>query len=735
MRKALFLLIMLAVANVMHAQDRKVDTFVSFLQKIDSYNPNFSGSDKSYQERMQKKYPQEDLSSPDWGGDIIRVSFQGHDPKLRSPYGWHYKLELSFWHGAACKKPLFFYEYEEKKDAKGHPILFGDNVAADDLDEEIKEAFKVNYIYRNLNGTQPIDVFVPEWIAYLCDYDYEKAKAGENDTIYMTARVVDNNWAGVAASENHLYWVRKPREKEPCRHLNCTIEEKDVKMEQIGPRELLVTYTAIATCRDCGHVETRPNMRRTAFGEVTTVATDCGGEELETETIATDCGGVETETEVTDSDEPEHRHSWERYLGPSKFNDALEVREGNCKKRCIEAEVMLRCFECGEVVNTGTVDRSWQRECDCFDHEVLVSKNSKTENLCTTTAYVIETIRNCNGNETSLGRHTVTRTVCKPCQHPNLKQVGKTEAGSTPYRFYHLTSVVYEYLCPDCGYKEYVEGQETHSHHLVKAYKNCQRLQPFGTTIGGVPLKMHIAVNPMDSSAVYVAESETTEALWDAVYPGARDGWEGSQYPATNVSLKDVKGFISVLNNMAETKQWPVRFRLPSVDEWLAAYDFGGDDKEGWTNTPLPHKVAEKGRDQMGLYDMLGNVWEMCDSTVSIAIDESETEQWTAVAGKSHNDDNGAKDIHFLNLEQGNSKVGFRLFADLVPSNDDSTSDSNTPKDVSMNIGEHAVQLGYQWAVQNVYKCNTCGYYVAGYLRHERWLGSSVPFGCSTPAQ
>lgn len=733
MRKTLCLLLALAAATVVFAQVRDDDTFVSILERVDTYPSDAFDADQQRRKQIQEKYPSEALASSDWGGDIIRVSFEGDDPKLRGLYGLPYTVQLRFWHGADITKPLYFYEDDEQQDEKGHNVIFGDNIASDHWDEE--EGIKVNYIVRKLNGTLPRIFFVPEWIQYLCDYDYEKAAAGKNDTIYATAMVLDNNGVPVAASENCLYWVRRPNKKEPCRHLDCDIKETDVQMEQIGPGEILVTYTAIATCKDCGHVERRPGMRRTAFGEVTTVATDCGGDEREFTTIATDCGGDEREftTIATncggpeEEEEPEHRHSWERFLGPSDFNDALEVTEGNCRKRCIEAEVMLRCFECGAEVSTGTFDRSWQRDCDCFDQEVLVSKKSTTEDRCTTTTYVVETIRNCDGNETSLNRRTVTRTVCKPCEHSHLQQVGKKESDSTPYRFYHITNVVYEYLCPDCGYREYVDGQETHSHRMEKVYKNCQRLKPFGTTIGGVALKMHVVVNKEDSSAVYVAETETTEALWDAVYPGMHDGWEGSQYPVTGVSLKDVKGFISVLNQKAEAGQWPVRFRLPTVDEWLTAYDFGGDDKEGWTNTPLTHQVAEKGNDEAGLYDLLGNVWEMCDSTVTIAVDETETEQWTAVAGKSHQDDNGAKDVHFLNLEQGDAKAGFRLFADLVPGEDDST-----PQDVSVSVGERAVQLGYEWAVQNVYQCSVCGCYVAGYLRQERWAGADAPSGCST---
>lgn len=59
-------------------------------------------------------------------------------------------------------------------------------------------------------------------------------------------------------------------------------------------------------------------------------------------------------------------------------------------------------------------------------------------------------------------------------------------------------------------------------------------------------------------------------------------------------------------------------FRLPEVEEWKKIFSMGGYNKDNtvtrsWNkenSERRPHEVAQKKADDLGLYDMLGNVWE-----------------------------------------------------------------------------------------------------------------------------
>lgn len=67
---------------------------------------------------------------------------------------------------------------------------------------------------------------------------------------------------------------------------------------------------------------------------------------------------------------------------------------------------------------------------------------------------------------------------------------------------------------------------------------------------------MRLVVYPQDTTAVYVAETETTQQLWGAVCPDNRHGWKiDSKYPATGVTREEVDAFISRLNTMAAEQE------------------------------------------------------------------------------------------------------------------------------------------------------------------------------------
>jgi len=121
-----------------------------------------------------------------------------------------------------------------------------------------------------------------------------------------------------------------------------------------------------------------------------------------------------------------------------------------------------------------------------------------------------------------------------------------------------------------------------------------------------------------------IGETEVTVGLWHAVMgtvPYLNDADEPMK-PVGNVSWYDCQVFLRKLNAMTGRK-----FRLPTEAEWEYAarggkfsrhYGFsGGNDMKSvmWfldNADSKPQKVATRKPNELGLYDMSGNVWEWC---------------------------------------------------------------------------------------------------------------------------
>lgn len=130
----------------------------------------------------------------------------------------------------------------------------------------------------------------------------------------------------------------------------------------------------------------------------------------------------------------------------------------------------------------------------------------------------------------------------------------------------------------------------------------------------GVEFKM-IPVAGLESGFFLMAETETTEALYNSVNGTSST----SLLPVDNISYSAITSFIEKLNN--ETK---LNFSLPTAEQWKYAAK-GGNKSQGYTyagsNTPgdvawyaancsSKQKVKTKAPNELGIYDMSGNVAE-----------------------------------------------------------------------------------------------------------------------------
>ena len=128
-------------------------------------------------------------------------------------------------------------------------------------------------------------------------------------------------------------------------------------------------------------------------------------------------------------------------------------------------------------------------------------------------------------------------------------------------------------------------------------------------------------VHSVTLSDYYIGETEVTQELWTAVM-GTNPSYHGGypKRPVEQVSWNDCQTFINKLNLLTGKN-----FRLPTEAEWEYAarggnkshgYKYSGSNTIGnvaWylgsTNT---HDVKTKQANELGIYDMTGNVWEWC---------------------------------------------------------------------------------------------------------------------------
>ena len=153
-------------------------------------------------------------------------------------------------------------------------------------------------------------------------------------------------------------------------------------------------------------------------------------------------------------------------------------------------------------------------------------------------------------------------------------------------------------------------------------------------------------------SSYYIGETEVTQELWQAVMgtlpsdiSSSSYDLKGAQRPVCYVSWEDCQTFISKLNSM--TGQ---RFHLPTEAQWEYAarggsksrgyeysgsndvgsvawyYENSGDarlDDSSWnydklkSNNCRTHPVKTKSPNELGIYDMSGNVYELCQDWYS----------------------------------------------------------------------------------------------------------------------
>ena len=122
----------------------------------------------------------------------------------------------------------------------------------------------------------------------------------------------------------------------------------------------------------------------------------------------------------------------------------------------------------------------------------------------------------------------------------------------------------------------------------------------------------------------YIGETEVTQELWEAIMPKNRSKHKGPKLPVEYINYEQCQEFIQRLNKLTGR-----HFRLPTEAEWEYAakggrkskgYLYAGSNQlnevaQTYANAPsdMEQPVAQLKPNELGLYDMSGNVWEWCE--------------------------------------------------------------------------------------------------------------------------
>ena len=151
-------------------------------------------------------------------------------------------------------------------------------------------------------------------------------------------------------------------------------------------------------------------------------------------------------------------------------------------------------------------------------------------------------------------------------------------------------------------------------------------------------------VHPVTLDSYWIGQTQVTQELWEAVMGSNPAHFRGEKLPVETVTLSDCHVFIERLNALTG-----LTFRLPSEAEWEYAarggqlshgYTYAGsdniDDVAWYDNVDRPQPVAQKKPNELGVYDMSGNICEWCEDIYEAYTEAPQINPQGAASGTYH---------------------------------------------------------------------------------------------------